>query len=262
MAEYVRDGIKLYYEVKGTGKPIIFTHGASWNYKQWRGQVDYFSNFYQTIVWDVRGHGYSTLPAGKIDSEDFSKDLIGLMDHLNIESAALCGLSMGGHISLQTAIRHPERVDGLILIGTPFTNAFNRYEKIFVPINRWSSKLLSMKLSAKLSAAALSKFNSNNRAYIEEAMQMIPYSNWIRLWDAITRMESGEHLQDVKCPTLLLCGDHDSMTLRQQKHMEEKIQLADLKMISQAHHATNLDNPDEVNAYIQGFLNKLFSVIA
>lgn len=248
------NGVKLYYEVKGAGRPIVFTHGASWNHQQWEEQVDYFAEFYQTIVWDVRGHGYSTLSEGKVDSEDFSRDLIGLLDHLGLESAILCGLSMGGHISLQTAIRYPERVEELILIGTPFTNTFNWYEKIFVPINRWSSRLISMKLSAKLSAAALSKFNPHNQSYIEAAMLMIPYKNWIRIWDAVTRMESGRELHNVKSRTLLLCGDHDTMTLRQQKHMEEHIEHAELKIVSQAHHATNLDNPQEVNTLIQDFL--------
>ena len=55
----------------------------------------------------------------RVNSEDFSSDLIALMDHLKLDKAILCGLSMGGHISLQTAIRYPERVKSLILIGTP-----------------------------------------------------------------------------------------------------------------------------------------------
>ncbi len=215
MSIYEVNNVKLYYEVRGTGQPIVFTHGASFNHKQWEKQVDYFSQFYQTVVWDVRGHGYSTLPAGKVNSNDFSKDLNGLLDHLEIKSAVLCGLSMGGHISLQTAFKYPKRVAGLILIGTPFTNTFNWYEKLFVPFNRWSSRLLSMKHSARLSAKMMSKFNPDNQTYIEEAVQMIPHNNWIRVWDAITRMESRDSLHKVAFPTLLLCGDHDTMTLRQ-----------------------------------------------
>ncbi|WP_430218677.1 alpha/beta fold hydrolase [Paenibacillus humicus] len=250
------NGVQLYYEVVGSGKPIVFTHGASWNHKQWKQQVEYFSQFYQTIVWDVRGHGKSTLPEGRVDSEDFSKDLIGLLDHLQIESAALCGLSLGGHISLQTAIRYPKKVSGLILIGTPFTNTFNLYEKLAVPINRWSACFISMKTLAKLSGNALSKFNPENKAYILEAVQMIPHNNWIRLWDAITRMESGDDLHSVQCPTLLLCGEHDSMTMRQQKYMEKHIQNTTLKVVHRAHHATNMDNPQQVNEYLKHFLER------
>lgn len=248
--------VSLYYEVHGSGTPLLFTHGASWNHQQWHPQVEAFSSMYQTIVWDVRGHGYSTLPEGRVDSEDFSKDLIGLLDHLGLESAFLCGLSMGGHISLQTAIRYPSRVKGLILIGTPCTNSFNWYEKLFVPINRWSTRLISMKTSGRIQAKMLSKFNPGNQAYIEEAFQMIPQHNWVRVWDAVTRMESRSDLPKISCPTLLLQGDHDTMISRQQRFMEEQIPNAQLQIVSQAHHATNLDNPQEVNEYIQAFLEQ------
>lgn len=251
------NNVKLYYEVKGEGTPLIFTHGASWNHKQWRPQVEYFAQHYKTIVWDVRGHGTSSLPAGKVDSEDFSRDLIGLMNFLGLPSAILCGLSMGGHISLQTAIRYPERVEALILLGTPCTNRFNWYEKLFVPINRWSSRFVSMKLMARLQARVLSKFNPANQAYIEEAIQAIPHRQWLRVWDAVTRMESQSDLPRVACPTLLLQGDHDTMILRQQKFMESHIPNAELKIVSRAHHATNLDNAQEVNEYIEHFLTKL-----
>ena len=152
MPVYKGREVDLYYEVKGEGKPLVFTHGASWNHKQWRPQVDAFSRRYQTVVWDIRGHGASSLPHGKVDSEDFSRDLADLLSELGIEQATLCGLSLGGHISLQTAVRYPEKVAALILIGTPFTNAFNWFERMFVPVNRLTSYLMPMSLSEKYKA--------------------------------------------------------------------------------------------------------------
>lgn len=256
MAEFISNHARLFYETRGEGRPIVFTHGASWNHKMWKPQVDYFSRSYHTLAWDVRGHGYSSLPEGKVNSEDFSKDLIALLDHLSIEKAALCGLSMGGHISLQTAVRYPERVEALILLGTPFTNTFNWFEKLFVPFNRWSSRIIPMRLSGRLQASMLSKFNPANKAYIEKAFAQIQHDNWIRVWDAVTRMESREDLQKIDCPTLILQGDHDTMIRRQQEYMKAHITKSELKIISNAQHATNLDNPDEVNEQIQSFLQK------
>lgn len=133
------------------------------------------------------------------------------MDHLKLDQAILCGLSMGGHISLQTAINYPERVKSLILIGSPCSNTLNLYEKVFVPINRFSSKMISMELSGKLQAKMLSKFNPENFDYIMNAFSMITKDNWVRIWDAVTRMESRNDLHKAKCPTLLLTGDHDRM---------------------------------------------------
>lgn len=256
MSKCVVNNVELYYEVKGEGEAIVFTHGASWNHASWKAQVDYFSKHYKTIVWDIRGHGYSSLPEGEVDARDFTRDLIALLDHLAIEKANLCGLSLGGHISIQAAAHYPDRVKSLLLIGTPFTNTFNRYEKLLVPLNRFSSLLIPMQMMANMQANMLSNFNPHNRAYIQEAVLQIPKSNWIRLWDAITKMESKGDLDKIQCPTLIMYGDHDTMIERQQQYMSEEISNAELEVVKNANHATNLDNPEEVNHYIKDFLKK------
>lgn len=257
MPKIKKNNVDLYYEVYGMGIPIIFTHGASWNHKQWKSQVEFFKEKYQVVLWDVRGHGYSSLPEGPVDSEDFIKDLIELMDYLKIKEAILCGLSMGGHISLQAAIRYPERVKGLILIGTPCSNTFNLYEKIFVPINRFSSRFIPMKMSGKIQAKMLSKFNPSNYQYITETFSKIKHDDWNRVWTAVTKMESKDDLEKVKCPTLLLVGEHDTMTGYQQPYINKHIVNSELKIIPRAHHATNLDNPDVVNHEILKFVMEL-----
>lgn len=244
------NNVDLFYEVKGAGEAIVFTHGASWDHKQWQPQIDALSDSYKTICWDVRGHGQSSLPEGKVNSDDFSDDLVGLLQHLNVKQAHLCGLSMGGHISLQTAIRYPETVRSLILIGTPYTNTYNRFEKIVVPINRFSSRFIPMSLLARIQANTLSKFNPENEHYIKSAVSAIPLKRWIRLWNAISTMESGNSLHKVNCQTLLLQGDHDTMIKRQQEDMSNKIKQSRLVQIKKAHHATNLDNPNQVNEEI------------
>lgn len=116
---------------------------------------------------------------------------------------------------------------------------------------------MPMKWMGKIQAKMLSRYNKENKRYIEEALQSIPHNNWIRLWDAVTRMESKDDLEKVKCPTLILQGEHDTMIKRQQKYMADHIPDARLKMISQAHHATNLDNPQEVNEQIEWFLKQI-----
>ncbi len=251
------NGACLFYQVSGNGFPLIFTHGASWNHKQWQKQVEFFKDRYTVVTWDVRGHGYSTLPDGPVDSEDFTADLISLMDHLGIEKAILCGLSMGGHISLQTAVRYPNRVTGLILIGTPCSNTFNLFEKVFVPVNRLSSRFIPMKTYGKMQAQMLSKFNKSNAEYIKEAVSMIPHNNWNRIWAAVTRMESRADLPKIQCPTLLLIGDHDNLTKRQQSYMLENISNCQMVTIPNAQHGTNLDNPEAVNQAIMEFVQNI-----
>lgn len=257
MATFKLNGADIYYEEKGSGPAIIFTHGHSMYHKQWVPQIDYFSDSYRTVVWDVRGHGNSSLPEGEVDPEQFSKDLAALMEKLQLPSAILCGLSMGGHISLQAAVRYPERVRALILIGTPFTNTFNWFEKTTAPFSRFATRLIPLSTTAKLTANALSKITPSNHDFVMEAFGMMTHRNFIRHWAGNLRMESKADLEKVKCPTLILYGDKDNMVGRQQAELKARIPDATLHQITNAHHLTNLDNPNEVNRRIEEFLNTI-----
>lgn len=256
MSSFQSGQADLYYEEYGTGTPLVFLHGASWDGRQWEPQVDYFSFQYRVITLDVRGHGRSSLPPGEVDPRQFSRDVVALLDHLTIEKAVLIGLSMGGHISIQTAAYYPERVERIVLIGAPFTNSFNLYEKLAVPINRWSCRLLSMKSIGKAQAKMLSKFNPEIYDYIMDVFDNYDHDVFNRVWSAVTKMESRDLLAQISCPALLLIGDHDTMTNYQQQTMLEMLQDARLVTIENANHATNLDNPNQVNAAISSFLLK------
>lgn len=254
MPYFENQGAKLYYEEKGQGKPLIFLHGASWDRCQWNRQVEYFSQRYRVITLDARGHGKSSLPLGEVSPDIFRDDVQSLMDYLKIEKSIICGLSMGGHIAIQLAIYAPERVEGLILIGTPCTNQFNAYERICIPINRFCLKLMPMSWIAWSMCIPLGKFNPESKAYIKEVVSALNHNSFNRLWKAITRMESRAGLGNIKCPTLILVGDHDTMTQRQQPFINQSILGSHLVLIHHAHHGTNLDNPEQVEKEIDVFL--------
>lgn len=93
--------------------------------------------------------------------------------------------------------------------------------------------------------------------YKTEAFSMISRDNWNRVWSTVTPMESKNHLHKVKCPTLLLIGDHDNMTNYQQTYIHEHIPNSELKVIANAHQGTNLDNPDSVNKAILEYIKKI-----
>lgn len=141
-----------------------------------------------------------------------------------------------------------------MLIGTPFTNAYNWYERLFVPVNRWSASLVPMSLFARLQAQMLSKHNPAVRDYAEKATRQLTHERWLRLWNAITRMESRDDLARISCPTLVLEGEDDWMTHRQQAYMVQHIRQATHHIVPKAGHVTNVDNPEAVNSLIDAFL--------
>ncbi|SRR5579875_2976 len=112
------NGIELYYEEYGEGHALVFAHGAGGNHLSWWQQVPVFAMNFRCITFDHRGFGFSReLPDGP-GPKAFAEDLVGLLDHLKIERAALVAQSMGGWTSLGFANIRPERVTALALCDT------------------------------------------------------------------------------------------------------------------------------------------------
>lgn len=254
MPYFENAGARLYYEERGCGEALVFLHGASLDLHQWDRQMEHFAADYHVIAMDARGHGRSTLPPGAVRPEQFWQDVRALLDHLGIEKAVLCGLSMGGHTALQTAIYAPERVRALVLIGTPCTNRFNLYEKICVPINRACIRCMPMKWVAWCLAVSLGG-DAASRAYILRTVGAMDHDVFDRVWKAVTTMESRDGLARVACPALILIGDRDKLTGRQQETLHTGIRGSQLVTIAHANHGTNLDNPEQVETEMERFLS-------
>lgn len=253
---FENSGAKLYFEETGCGNPLIFLHGAAWDMHQWDEQIRYFSKEYRVIALDARGHGKSSLPPGKVSPDIFWRDVVAMMDFLSIPKAVICGLSMGGHVTIQTAIYAAERVECIILIGAICTNRFNNYERIVLPINRFSLRLMPMSWIAWSISAGMGNFNPEAKPYIRRVVGSLNHDAFNRVWKAVTSMESRDGLSKITCPALILIGDHDSMTRRQQQYIHEHIRNSSLVIIENAHHGTNLDNPEQVEKEIEKFLLK------
>ncbi len=117
------NGIELYYEVQGSGAPLILLHGGFGNTGMFAAVAPALAAEYQVIGVDLYGHGRTALTDRPMRFEDMADDIAGLIEHLGLEKAGVLGFSLGGAVALQTAIRHPERVNKLVLISTPFKRA-------------------------------------------------------------------------------------------------------------------------------------------
>src|SRR5439155_17136601 len=113
------NGIKLYYEVTGSGYPLIFSHEFAGDYRSWEAQVRFFSRRYRVITWNYRGYPPSDVPddPAAYSEEQLIDDLRGLMQHLGIEQANVAGLSMGGALVLKFGIAHPSMCRSLVIAG-------------------------------------------------------------------------------------------------------------------------------------------------
>ncbi|RMI01029.1 MAG: alpha/beta fold hydrolase, partial [Calditrichaeota bacterium] len=114
----VVNGLRLYYEIHGEGPWLVLIEGlgvATW---LWEKQIPEFSRHFRVLAYDNRGTGKSDKPPGPYTVGEMAEDLAGLMEVLQIPRAHVLGISLGGYIAQEFALRYPERVDRLVLVAT------------------------------------------------------------------------------------------------------------------------------------------------
>src|ERR1700674_5177047 len=120
MPKINRNGVAIFYEVHGSGPPLLLTHGYSSTSAMWQGQIEALSKHHKLVLWDMRGHGRSDYPS---DPAAYSEaltvaDMAVLLDEVGANRAIVGGLSLGGYMSLAFYRAHPERVSALLIIDT------------------------------------------------------------------------------------------------------------------------------------------------
>jgi 3-oxoadipate enol-lactonase len=112
------NGISISYDDRGNGPAVILIHGFPLSRRIWAPQVEALGKAFRVIAPDLRGFGGSDAPDGPYTMELFADDLVALMDHLGLDTAAVCGMSMGGYVLLNMLDRYPERIRGACLMVT------------------------------------------------------------------------------------------------------------------------------------------------
>jgi pimeloyl-ACP methyl ester carboxylesterase len=143
VAKALINGIKVHYQVKGSGPDVILIHGITSSLAQWYIEIlPALARDYRVTVYDLRGHGLSEMTESGYDSQSMARDLLGLMDHLGIEKACFAGHSYGGVIALHLALLRPERVRGIVLMDTGLACLrYLRAIRDWVGWERWGNQL-------------------------------------------------------------------------------------------------------------------------
>ncbi len=125
------NGATLYYELVGEGEPLVLVHAGIADSRMWDAQIEVFAQRYRVIRYDMRGFGRTSMVEGPYSHHE---DLRGLLDFLDVRWAHLLGCSMGGATVLDFALRYPEKVGALVLVGS----AVSGFEGDFEPPGQWN----------------------------------------------------------------------------------------------------------------------------
>lgn len=244
----------LYYEVTGTGDPVVFIHAFSVDGRLWDREVAALQDRYLVIRYDLRGHGKSAAPSGPYTAYD---DLRSVLDALGIMRATLVGLSAGAEVATNFAIVYPDRVARLVLAAPglggyvlpPLTWAQPVFEAVRAGDAEQAAKLwaetpimaMRSNLSATSTVTALVMSNARLWTYRRTEQPLSP--------PAINR------LAEIGCPVLVIVGDQDLPHIQDIAGLlARKIAGAKLVMIPGAGHIVNLDAPRAFNEAVAAFL--------
>ncbi len=251
------NNIETYYETHGDGTPLVFIHGLGVCHKLWQLQIEPFSEHFNVIVYDVRGHGESTGSDEKYSIGLFASDLKVLLDELGVAKAHLCGLSMGGLIAQQFAIDYPATVDKLILAGT-FCHLFPGGGILMKVVNRIISRFFSWERLVQRGAPALFKNEEQAelRDFFVKEVFSISKKEYSKAVDATYSFDSLKRLKEIGAPTLILNAEREIYERRQAEIMLREIKNSRKELILDTFHATNMEKPEEFNGLVLEFLGR------
>ncbi len=241
---------------------IIFIHGFPFNKETWDKQVVAFKENFRVIAYDVRGHGKSYLGTDDFTIELFVKDLLSLMDALDIENTVLCGLSMGGYIALKAMENHPHRFDALVLCDTNCkADSPEAKEKRMKAIESIRENGIEKFADDSLKNFFAQQSYTTKKELVAEVKEIIVTTtekSVIRTLLALSkRKETCTTLWKIKVPVLILVGEEDKITPPDTaKFMHEEINGSVMSIIENAGHLSNLENPDQFNEHIKKFLGE------
>ena len=222
MPKVQANGIGLYYEIHGDGKPLVLISGLGYPLWQWHKMVPFLAEQFKVITFDNRGVGQSDKPAGPYTARMLAADTVGLLDALGIEKAIIAGHSMGGFIAQALALDFPQRVDKLVLCSTNFGGPHH------VPVTPEAMKVLT-----DVTSDALTRFKNGlgvstapgwaeaNPEIFEEwvkwrianPIEPAPYQSQLAIGLALLPEAAAfeNKLPNISVPTLILFGAHDKV---------------------------------------------------
>ena len=235
--------------------PLVFIHGVGLTHEIWRPQIDYFKN-YTTLYYDILGHGETLLKKTNINFDDFSEQLIKLIDELNFQKIHLVGFSIGSLIARNFATKHNDRLQSLILLGSTYKRSEEEQKTV-------NDRFNLVKKNHTLSKQALKRWftdeylekNLNTYEKISSILEANNIENFLKVYELFVYHKDNEKFENIKVKTLIMTGENDiGSTTKMSKNLSNIIKNSQFKVIKNGKHLCGIECADEVNMNIKNFI--------
>lgn len=262
MAEVTVNGLKINYrDTGGSGPPVVLVHGFTGNVRNWALTVPAIRDRFRCVSLDLPGHGLSGKPtdAPSYELSKMAEVVWGAIQALGLEKPVLMGHSMGGMISQLVLLAHPEAFRALVLVDTASETIAIRNIDRQKMVDAVKSGGIEAAFELQLAnAEPRLRENAQFVALWREQFMMTSAEAYLGGAEAMSGRESLlGRLQDVRIPTLIVCGENDLPFLAPSKKMHEAIPGSQLEIIPGAGHSPTFETPEKFNAVLTTFLNKI-----
>lgn len=259
------DDINMYYEVHGEGEPLLLIMGLGSDLTSWIFQTLEFSKKYRVIVFDNRGVGRSDAPDTPYSTELMADDTAGLLDTLGIKRAHILGLSMGGFIAQELALKYPQRVKSLIL-ATTAARPYSWATHILGTTLRLNQEGVNREtlITLRLSWLFTNKFFDNPELVrtVIDTMLANPYPQpvhaYARQFAAATEHDTRDRIGKITVPTLVLIGEEDILLpVKMSEELAAGIPNAEMVVLEGGGHGFLVEIAGKFNQAVLEFLAKI-----
>jgi 3-oxoadipate enol-lactonase len=249
---FVGPAPRIALSVHGNGPLVLFLHGIGGHRHHWHEQLPVFATRFKAAAWDARGYGESDDYDGPLDFASFTQDVLRVLDHFRAQKAHLVGLSMGGRIARNFALRYPERVGHLVLANTTpgFDAMTPEAVKKFVDERRNRTPE---------SIRALISPHARPGAYEDllASFKALRQPSYLKTLEASVSQDRAALLERIRVPTLVITSDEDRVYPPSiARAMVKRIPGARLAVLSGAGHLSNLEQPGQFNQVVLRFLQE------
>jgi len=254
------DSFETYYKFnkQSENDPIIFIHGIGLNHEIWDQQINYFKK-YNTIVYDLIGHGKTPFIKKKISMKDFSKQLLKLVDSLNINKFHLVGFSLGSLIARDFASSYGGKLSSLVLFGTVYKRSEDEKRQI---LNRYETMKLKKDIT-KVRAVHrwfTEKFLKKNPEVYKKIYSMLEKTNqetWLKIYKLFVEHQDDDvRTRQITTRTLIITGEEDiGSKPRMSEEICKLIKGSLCKIIKNGKHLCNIECAENFNLTIREFID-------
>ena len=251
-----KDSQDTFYTLnKKVNTPIVLIHGVGLNHKIWEPQINAFNN--TVLAYDILGHGNTPLTRSQISFDDFSLQLLNLINELKLEKIHLVGFSIGSLIARNFASKYNNKLESLTLLCSVFQRSDEQQQMV-------NDRFELSKKSRSLSKQALKrwftdKYLENNPDTYDKISSILSsnnMANFIKVYELFVNHKNDEDFEKITVNTLITTGENDiGSTIEMSQELNKIIKNSQLKIIKNGKHLCGIECADDVNLMIKNFID-------